>query len=363
MTFYDSKDKKISWFLIIILLITVHLHHLRTQNLLTLQRIKRLQQEAEFDISDQNYTNFCKPKKFIYLKVHKTGSSAIAMMLNEFAGKNNFTANLSKGKFGKIGGYPSPFNATLHKNDKKTDIITNHFRYNWPEIKKVLNCTDKETEPFGNCKNFKKIASVREPISHFRSSYNYYGMKGQVRIFKKCRDVLPEFYKVCRGEPYLTVNNGSLMEPIGKFLDRLILLSSSSSSSNPSKSPKNYLKSLPNSFFIHNFQSFEFNYMTPTQIKNHFDFILVNEYWSESLILLKYELCMDWEDVIPFGNLEQKMNSRDYEIEQFSKKQEKFLKKEMLDLDYEIYEMAKKEIERKIFEFGVEKMEYRVVLD
>ena len=108
----------------------------------------------------------CQPKKVLYLKVHKTGSTLVTKVMAEHRKRHQFTNTLTgRGAgTGRIGGYPAPFSADLHKDDPKSDVLIYHSRYNWPEMRKVLVSTD----------DLVKIATIREPTDLLRSIYNYF---------------------------------------------------------------------------------------------------------------------------------------------------------------------------------------------
>ena len=82
----------------------------------------------------------CSPKRFVFLKNHKAGSSTLRLLLMQFQSRNPaWKMTLPVNGIGPwLGGWPGPFNSTFYENIPKTDIIYDHLRWNWKEIEKVL---------------------------------------------------------------------------------------------------------------------------------------------------------------------------------------------------------------------------------
>ena len=161
----------------------------------------------------------------------------------------------------------------------------------------------------------------------------------------------------------------------------------------PGKEESNFLKleSKPWHFRANNSQYFDFNNLPLEDIfgkdddkqekRGDFNLVMVLNRIEESLVLLKYEICADWEqDIIPFykqflapdedpdekyEKLLADKNSNFY----LNEGQIKFVKENLLNLDYELYEKANKVLDYKIEEvYGRERVErdietYGVVLD
>ena len=104
--------------------------------------------------------NTCKPKKFVFLKVHKSGSTFLAGFLQKFSKKHSFRRSESLNYGTWIGGFPGPFNSDFYKPDHgKVDAISRHMVWNWEGIKPMLS------KPVDH----KTIAIVRNPMDNFRN--------------------------------------------------------------------------------------------------------------------------------------------------------------------------------------------------
>ena len=139
--------------------------------------------------------NYCKPNKFVFLKTHKSGSTTLKKLLQNFASKNDLSMSLPL-VGPHLGGYPNSFDSTLYKTRghyKLTDVIYDHLRWNWSQINNVLS----------HPKNHKRIAIIREPRSHFKSSFNYFYKKWNKKTLKNWRIVKNRWTPDnCFGEPY-----------------------------------------------------------------------------------------------------------------------------------------------------------------
>jgi len=270
----------------------------------------------------------CNPKKFVFLKVHKAGSSTMRQFFYNYATDNNFEMNLSRmGPW--VGGYPGPFLSDFHDNDDYTDVIFDHLRWNKQEIFKTLS----------HPKNHLTIAIMRRPMDQFKSSFNYFygqykGLDGLGRLRNKRTDES----KACVGEPYLTLT-GSTDFSLEQYINKLRL--------NPAT-----LSSSPWYFRVNNSQSFDFNH--PENLDD-FDLVMVLERMQESLVLLKEMLCAKWEQITPFAG---KINAKNYDSSTswIDEKDGKFVEEELLNLDNKLYAEAVRKLEQQIEIYGRDKM-------
>merc|ERR1711937_262553 len=99
------------------------------------------------------------------------------------------------------------------------------------------------------------------------------------------------------------------------------------------------LKSAPYPQRVTNYLQFEFNlnltHNTVQELVNHFDLILINERWNESLVLLKYTTCADWSSIKKYAR--STMNLREYEKPKFTPEQATFIEENLITVDQEIY--------------------------
>lgn len=283
----------------------------------------------------------CTPQKFVFLKNHKAGSTTIKDLLRYFQAKQEFKMTLQRNGPGQwLGGYPGVFNSEFYESFDKTDVIYDHLRWDWEQIKKVL--VANENSKFDQ----KRIAIVREPFSSFKSSYNFFyaahGEKSMLSLRKKYSDS-------CTGSPYFNVAKGEMGVSPGNMIDRLKTM------------PEGTLNKYPWYFRLNNSQAYDFNYIK--NIPENFEHVLVLERFQESLVILKETLCMDWADIVPWGSTAaaKTKNKAHYRKsvseEELSVEQRKYLDKHLINLDLEIYEQANKMLDERIEKYGKNRME------
>ena len=311
----------------------------------------------------------CQPKRFVYLKIHKTGSSLIRVIFRHFASHHGFEMNLMKRPNGfHIGGYPAPFNATVHKFDNKTDVIYDHMRFNKPEILKVLKYPQTPEKTVF-------VTSIREPVSHFLSSFHYfYGQYSEEIIDhsynhpeqKRKSDVNgPKgrywFYTDCHYEPYKSIFKGRGRKNVTEFVD-LLMEKTGYSTPNLNVSDtdvKNFLSSLPDNRKILNLQSSELNYLKPNQVLEQMDFVIILERLPECLILLRYYLCGKTSEFDQYVSSVSNQRAYDKSII-FNQQQKKFINKFLINQDQELYKAANEKLDFLIEQYGKGKMEHEL---
>ena len=109
-----------------------------------------------------------------------------------------------------LGGYPSVFNSSFHKNDEGTDLITNHLRWNWEEIMHVLS------RPVTH----KRIAILREPVSSFVSAFNYF-YRSHFGIGELLESGHRKWREPCVGSPYFQLLDSRENATISEFISVL----------------------------------------------------------------------------------------------------------------------------------------------
>ena len=144
-------------------------------------------------------TKKCSPRRFVFQKIHKTGSTFVEQILRNFAKSQQFNISAKSMRYGGYkGGFPGKFNSSFYpKDDHNLGSFVGHFVWNWSEIRKVL---------FRNGEDFIKITIVRNPMDVFLSSYNYFYLrhKQNMKWLKAERNGDPrKFWRhaTCAGEP------------------------------------------------------------------------------------------------------------------------------------------------------------------
>ena len=91
------------------------------------------------------------------------------------------------------------------------------------------------------------------------------------------------------------------------------------------------------------------------EIEENFDFVMIAEYFSESLVLLKHQLCWDLLDVTSF-HLNGRMDNRKYVLSNTTRS----LLAEYLKNDFLLYNHFKEKFIQKLTAFGFKKLEKEV---
>ncbi|XP_056677472.1 galactosylceramide sulfotransferase-like [Monodelphis domestica] len=210
----------------------------------------------------------CWPKlDIVFMKTHKTASSTLLNILFRLGQKHHLKFAFPSGY--NDFNYPTFFRRTLVHNYQPGDcfnIICNHMRFFYSEVHSLV------------APNTTFITVLRDPAHLFESSFHYFGM------------VVPFTWK-------LTGHN-----KLAKFLQ------------NPTQyyNPQGY-----NAQFLHNLLFFDLGYnneLDPRspQVEDHileveqrFHLVMLQEYFDESLVLLKDLMCWELEDILYF-----KLNAR-----------------------------------------------------
>lgn len=203
----------------------------------------------------------------MFMKTHKTASSTILNILFRFGEKHKLKFAFPDGRNDFF--YPSPFLCSQVKDYTHGDcfnIVCNHMRFNHREVAKLLP------------PDAVYFTILRDPVDLFESSFHYY------------HRAVPLTWRI-RGE-----------DKLAEFLD------------NPERF---YSSEAFNSFYLKNLLSFDFGLDNNLEaddprvlrdihdLSQHFDLVLIAEYFEESLILLKDKLCWSMEDILYF-----KLNAR-----------------------------------------------------
>ncbi|KAJ0055762.1 hypothetical protein NL108_011408, partial [Boleophthalmus pectinirostris] len=194
----------------------------------------------------------------VFLKTHKTASSTMQNILFRFAERHNLTVALPN--YGGQFSYPYLFQrSSVHPHTLPPNIITNHMRFNKKELEKLM--------PPGSV----YITTMRDTSSMFESLFVY------------CYTGSEAFHRV---------PNRSL----GAFLE------------NPFKyyHPKEKYSMLARNCLTYDLggnkdnTSIDYARQLAAEVEKTFSLVMISNYFDESLILLRYLLNWDLEDIIYF---------------------------------------------------------------
>uniref|UniRef100_A0A8C5T383 Galactose-3-O-sulfotransferase 2 n=1 Tax=Malurus cyaneus samueli TaxID=2593467 RepID=A0A8C5T383_9PASS len=228
--------------------------------LVTLQVVEKLH--------DPSQEKMCKPKTdIVFLKVHKSASSTVMNILFRFGEMHNLTFAFPVGGGFQLY-YPHHFLAKFvqgfsPQSPRRFNILCHHMRFLQPEVQKVVP------------RSAVYFSILRNPVQLMESSFVYY--KG-ASAFSRVRS-LAEFLS----QPYRYYS--------------------------PTSGDRHYARNLMTFDFGFNpdgDSSPERVQLMLNAIEASFDFVLISEYFDESMVLLKEMLCWDLDSVVSFP-----LNSRD----------------------------------------------------
>ncbi|XP_076819616.1 galactosylceramide sulfotransferase-like [Clavelina lepadiformis] len=212
----------------------------------------------------------------VYIKTHKTGSTTAQKAISRFGDKGFKKMPRPRcTPFG--GGYPGRFNFDFTPSGK-FDVIDGHFRYDPVEFQRHMP------------EDTKYVTIIREPWSHFQSSFNFY--KPQGKNGPQCHD-----------SPINYVTKGRDVD-VRTFV---------------TMAEKELGPHVAWHFRFKNYQGHDLGLDPMMQddviidreirkLDDSLDLVMIMEYMDESFILLKKEFCMDWKDINLSGR-----NGRRYE--------------------------------------------------
>ncbi|XP_036849552.2 galactosylceramide sulfotransferase isoform X2 [Manis javanica] len=210
----------------------------------------------------------CQPRRdIVFMKTHKTASSTLLNILFRFGQKHGLKFAFPNGR--NDFHYPAFFTRSLVQDYRPGacfNIICNHMRFHYDEVRGLVP------------PNATFITVLRDPARLFESSFHYFGSVVPFTWKLSSHDKLAEF----------------LQDP-DRYYD-----------------PNGY-----NAHYLHNLLFFDLGYDSSLdpgnpQVQEHileverrFHLVLLQEYFDESLVLLKDLLCWELEDVLYF-----KLNAR-----------------------------------------------------
>ncbi|XP_076802388.1 galactosylceramide sulfotransferase-like isoform X2 [Clavelina lepadiformis] len=211
-------------------------------------------------------------------------------------------------------------------------VINGHFRLNLSVAKSVMP------------KRAKILSIVREPWRQFQSSFNYYyAVKGnQIKLGEKNM-----FGSNCLPYPYLQLAKGRFIN----VLEYLDLAYENLTRSIPyffrSKNPQGF--DLGIDPFIDNEEEIEEEIK---HLESGLDLVMINEHIDESLVLLKNELKMDWEDLLQGDR--KALDYIHFDLKSYSERYANF--QHFFKLDLILYRHFNATLWRKVDEYGRERM-------
>nr|XP_044988415.1 galactosylceramide sulfotransferase isoform X1 [Jaculus jaculus] len=210
----------------------------------------------------------CHPRRdIVFMKTHKTASSTLLNILFRFGQKHGLKFAFPNGR--NDFHYPSFFARSLVQDYRPGacfNIICNHMRFHYDEVRGLV--------PPGAV----FITVIRDPARLFESSFHYFGA------------VVPLTWKLSGGDKLAEF----LRDP-DRYYD-----------------PSGY-----NAHYLRNLLFFDLGYdsgLDPgsprvrehiLEVERRFQLVLLQEYFDESLVLLRHLLCWELEDVLYF-----KLNAR-----------------------------------------------------
>ena len=259
----------------------------------------------------KNREKKCKPvKNVIFLKTHKTGSSTVINIMQRYANENNLKVALPT-TLHKLG-WPHPFQETdlfEHSTGDKYNILCNHAIFNKERMLNIMESKDT-----------KIVTIVRDPLHQFESISKYYYF---ARLFSlnETANVLDQFFN----KSFKDVFEISYKNPYNMGL---------------AKNPITFDMGKD----TWNQRNFAINAIL-MEVRKEFDLVMISDYMSESLVLLKKLLCWDIKDVAYFT-----MNKRPNEYRQqiLNNKRTREKVKQWNKIDYTIFNFYNETFWRKI---------------
>ncbi|KAK3095964.1 hypothetical protein FSP39_021368 [Pinctada imbricata] len=244
-----------------------------------------------------------KIKHIAFLKTHKCGSTTLMNVLQRFGYVNNLTFVLPSDDTNIISQIDTLLNNSNfipHPRNKKFDILCNHVIYDNVAFHTFLPSDTVY------------ISIVRDPFEHFVSSFMYYRLKWHV--------------------PYLKLIPGN--NPISTYLTR----------------PLAYEPRHPGASFTNNRIAYDFGFPTEfilnpvdekikfylNKILSEFHFVLITEYFDESIVLLRRSLNWTMKDILYFSKNRSTYNTTRILTELMQ--QDRLLHRKWAKLDYLLYE-------------------------
>ncbi|XP_070538008.1 galactosylceramide sulfotransferase-like [Ptychodera flava] len=207
----------------------------------------------------------CRPaKKIMFLKTRRTGSSTVQNILFRYGEKHNLNFALPREgiQFSDVSGMPFQRSQMMKTNHTPEgyDILCHYARFNEPGLSSVISDGGIY------------ITTLRDPTSQFESIFTHMRLD---KLFRVPGNNLKSSFRV-------------FMEKPEKFYSVL-----SSTLRRWAKNPMLFDLGIAPQEMLHLRQVD--NYVQ--YLDRKFDFVILREYFDESLILLKKLLCLDFQDI------------------------------------------------------------------
>ncbi|XP_051682471.2 galactosylceramide sulfotransferase isoform X1 [Oryctolagus cuniculus] len=218
--------------------------------------------------SASNGSGGCRPRRdIVFMKTHKTASSTLLNILFRFGQKHGLRFAFPNGR--NDFDYPAFFARSLVQDYRPGacfNIICNHMRFHYDEVRGLVP------------PNATFITVLRDPARLFESSFHYFGPVVPLTWKLSGGDKLAEFLR----DPERYYDPGGYN---AHYLRNLLFFDLGYDSSLDPRSPQVQEHIL--------------------EVERRFHLVLLQEYFDESLVLLKELLCWELEDVLYF-----KLNAR-----------------------------------------------------
>ncbi|XP_054771329.2 galactosylceramide sulfotransferase-like [Lytechinus pictus] len=239
-------------------------------------------------------------KHVVYIKTHKTGSTTLETLFNRFGFYHN--SSFIFNKHGALGHFES---MDLRKDDvinhllpplgveegdydmyRNYDTSTIHVRFYRDVLDRFM------------ANDTRYVSSVRKPADQWESAFNQFGFRNVIA-------------KLADANNHTIIVNGSLKLPFDKNNSTLDAINEFL------RQPEKYIDALKKWgnviwHFSHNDQTFDLcTDLESTQLDNEtlvnrtldrlvdeLDFVIVNEYFDESLLVMKKAFCWDFTDIL-----------------------------------------------------------------
>lgn len=249
------------------------------------------------------------PKRIVFLKTHKTASSTTASILQRFGFSRNWTFAVGKGHVIARSNLirPSDIYEYPGMGGKTFDILTNHARYNRETLEMFLPGATY-------------VTILRKPEDQLESAFSYFGMYRGMQL-KSSKNPLKSFME----DPYYYYKEKHYF--------------------NKERSRNGQLYDLG---FDHRDDENETRInMKIDQLDKEFDLVMITEYFDESLILLKKQLCLDYDDIVYISKGVRRENMRFEKNEDIVKKMKRWNHG-----DYLLYQHFNETFWKKIKDYG-----------
>ncbi|XP_077977574.1 galactosylceramide sulfotransferase-like [Glandiceps talaboti] len=269
-------------------------------------------------IYSENRENSCYPwRKIVFIKTHKTASTTTNTIIQRYGYLQNLTFVLPRQSHifseTQLFSRQQVFHFERWTYGKEArpdfDIMAGHFRYNRPEIDKIIP-------------RAMHVTILRNPVDKFESTFGYYEMAKRLNI-QRAPNPLETFMR--RPMYYMT-------RPHFHFRMKLQLRNG-------------LMFSL--GYPLHNAESDALIQYKIDELDHQLDLVMLTEYYDESLILLKELLCWGFDDIlyIPKGFRSEKLrNSISPEVAKEIRAWNK--------ADVKLYDHFNKTFWRKVEEYG-----------